>query len=321
MKFQFNSSRQHERPQNSCTADHRQPCQPNMAFVTEKPQRGVSRAERRTCTREQSRHRHSERSSHSSENDDGALFAARLSSGSAREAAGARSRMSFQSCEATASGIAGSDVDERLEISESERRGLIAVADETEIQCGDSLTYVLAAVLLSDGANAAQAMRELVSGPDRVRDFHWKKEGPKNRDGSLQLIRQHATGIHVLAQTTSRGGNEDARAALLTELLDRLANDDVDHLIIESRGKRNDELDRAAILDWNRRGGSLEFTYGWRSKKEPLLWFADALAGASRAAVADGDLEPIAGLQCDHMTPRVEWVHRRRQMRKPRLPS
>ena len=168
MKIQSTSSRLYKRPENRCTSGRPQPCKLNHALGAEKPQREESRAERRKCTREQSR--------------------------------------------------------------QSELRGLIAVVDETEIQSSDTVTYVLVAVLLMENVKAAQSMCDLVSAPDRIRPFHWKDEGPKNRDGSRQLIREHAVGTHVLAQTTTLGGNEDARAALMTEMLNRLAIGGVDHL-------------------------------------------------------------------------------------------
>ncbi|WP_420622413.1 hypothetical protein [Candidatus Poriferisodalis sp.] len=151
-------------------------------------------------------------------------------------------------------------------------------------------------------------MRELVTAPGRSRPFHWKNEGSQNQAGARQLIRQHAVGTHVLAQATSRSGMEHARAALMTELVARLVNDGIDDLIIESRGTKSDERDRAVILDRLRGLPSCEFSYRWSSKREPLLWYADALAGASRDAVGDGTCARIAGVQSDHISPRVEWI-------------
>lgn len=193
-------------------------------------------------------------------------------------------------------------------MSGSELRGLVAVVDETEVLSGDGVVYVLAVVLLSESEAAARLMRELLSVPGRTRPFHWKKEGTRNQEGARRLIRRQAAGTYVLAQATNRSGMERARAALLTELITRLAGDGVDELIIESRGTKGDESDRAVILDRLRELPSCEFLYRWSSKKEVLLWYADALAGASREAVAHGGGEPIAGLQSSRIAPRVEWV-------------
>ena len=113
---------------------------------------------------------------------------------------------------------------------------------------------------------------------------------------------------YVLAQATSRSGTEHARADLMTELVTRLVNDGIDDLIIKSRGTKSDERDRDVILDRLRGLPSCEFSYRWSSKREPLLWYADALAGASRDAVGDGTCARIAGVQSDHISPRVEWI-------------
>lgn len=91
-------------------------------------------------------------------------------------------------------------------------------------------------------------------------------------------------------------------------LVDRVANDGIDHLIIESRGTKGDDRDRAVVLDRLRGLASCGFSYQWSPKKEPLLWYADALAGASRDAVGNGACAPIAELQSDLITPRVEWI-------------
>ncbi len=110
---------------------------------------------------------------------------------------------------------------------------------------------------------------------------------------------------------------ERARAALMSELVAKLADDGIDHLIIESRGERSDDLDRAVILDGSRQ----QFSYEWRTKSEPLLWFADALAGAAREIIADPSSPGLGSLQAGGFFTGVEWLASTRDMRKPRLPS
>lgn len=53
-------------------------------------------------------------------------------------------------------------------------------------------------------------------------------------------------------------------------------------LVIESRSTEGDVRDRAVILDALRDSGrSGDLVYSWRTKDEPLLWVADAVAGAA----------------------------------------
>ncbi len=278
------------------------------AFDIARSRRGVSSEERRNCTQEQARARQSERASCSIEFNPRVLPWTQFSSESVDGAVQLRSRSSTRSCATDASGTTGSVLGKGLEKPDSEPPGLVAVVDETEVQSVDGLIYVVAAVVLSGSEAAAHSMRALVSAPGRTRPFHWKKEGSQNQAGARQLIRRHAVGTHVLAQATSRSGTERARAALMTELVARLVNDGIDNLVIESRGTKSDERDRAVILDRLRGLASCEFSYRWSSKNEPLLWYADALAGASRDAVDDGACTPIAELQSDHITPTVEWI-------------
>lgn len=303
MNNQISSSRPHTRILNGYVADHPRSYRLNSALDAKRPQRG----EGRKRTSEHARHEHSGRSPHSSEIDVKVPPVGGHGSDGARQTGGHRSRSSLRSDATDLSRPAGSAFRERFEIPDLELHGLVAVVDETEIQSGDFEIYVLVAVVLRDSAPAVQSMCDLVAAPGRKRPFHWRKEGTKNRDGARQLIRQHAVGTHVLVQATSRGGSEQVRAALMAELVTRLANDEIEHLIIESRGTVSDERDRAVILDLQHRLGSRASSYRWSSKSVPVLWFADALAGAAREAVANGDRGPIAGLQSGRIAPRVEW--------------
>jgi len=64
--------------------------------------------------------------------------------------------------------------------------------------------------------------------------------------------------------------------------------DGVAHLTIESRGEREDGRDRGVLLDTFRGTGGVPFSYDWRTKAEPVLWIADAIAGACRAHLSGG---------------------------------
>jgi hypothetical protein len=82
----------------------------------------------------------------------------------------------------------------------------------------------------------------------------------------LQVITDHATHLLVYShRPVVRREHEGARAELLIALLNDLSAATVRELVLESRSQRGD-----ASLDYRHEG----------PRQEPLLWLADALAGA-----------------------------------------
>ncbi len=79
-----------------------------------------------------------------------------------------------------------------------------------------------------------------------------------------------------------------ARALALGHLLDRFHQDElpIAELLIESRdmsakNRGQNRFDHQTIVEARHRGALHPKTpYGWAGKDEPLLWFADAAAGA-----------------------------------------
>lgn len=161
---------------------------------------------------------------------------------------------------------------------------MIAVADEAMVHQGQP-GYVLAAVLLADDRRAAvrSAAQRIVP---RRRRFHWHQEEPRERRAMMQLIAGEALAAHALVVspcTTRR--REPSRQRLLVELAVALAQRPAVELAIESRGQHNDRLDRRTLVQ-ARRDGLIpqDMAYVHRQPvQEPLLWLADALAGATRA--------------------------------------
>lgn len=86
-----------------------------------------------------------------------------------------------------------------------------------------------------------------------------------------------------------------------------LARDGVDHLIIESRRPRDDGRDRSVLLD-TRRTSAAAFSYDWRTKAEPLLWYADALDGVAREQLTLGVSEDFRSLQNAHILNDIRYV-------------
>lgn len=77
-----------------------------------------------------------------------------------------------------------------------------------------------------------------------------------------------------------RRGQTLARQSMLGRLASDAAAEGVGHLIIESSDAATIGRDQRVLLDSSRERGGVPFAYDWRSKAEPLLWIADAIAGA-----------------------------------------
>lgn len=164
--------------------------------------------------------------------------------------------------------------------------GVVAAVDETVVELQGGVTYVLASVIFADAQAASRDMQTLTA--DRTRPLHWHKEGPRIREAAVDHIEAHAAGTRILAQRAGRQAQTRTRATLLSELVTELAGVGVGHLIIESRGQREDGRDRATILDCFRNQTAPAFTYDWRTKAESSLWYPDALAGVAREHLTEG---------------------------------
>ena len=204
--------------------------------------------------------------------------------------------------------------------SEPIPEGLVAAVDETVAELQGGVTYVLAAVIFGEAGAARKEIQALTA--DRTRPFHWHREGPTNRSAAVKLLSAHAITTTILAQRAGRHAQTETRAALLAQLVIELADDGVGHLIIESRGQREDGRDRAVILNCFREHRVATFNYDWRTKAEPLLWYPDAMAGVARAHVTDGRSASFDFLQRTLTLTEVRYVRQRApSVRKPRLPS
>ncbi len=199
--------------------------------------------------------------------------------------------------------------------------GITAGIDETVIDHGGGVTYVLAGVVFLDPQPARRAFQQLTA--NRKRPFHWRKEGPTLREEAVTLLENHIAATYLLARPAGRRQQVTARRELLAYLVAELTNDGVDHLIIESQGPAPDGRDRNTILDsFQANSTGPAFTYEWRTKTEPLLWYPDALAGVAHEYLADGRSHHFQRLQRARVATEVHYVaDQHPEMRKPRLPS
>ena len=173
--------------------------------------------------------------------------------------------------------------------------------------------FVMVAAIVPDEHHAeiTARLRTLVS-PGQRR-WHFRDEGPTSRRTFLARTAElHELDVVALAfccQTPSQRKSEQARVRCIWNLLAELRErDGVQTVVFESRQEHNDRKDRREVIGAQRAGvaaANLVYHHG-RPKEEPLLWLADAIAGAVGTSVASHDHE-LAGLLPESMR-QVRWI-------------
>ena len=167
--------------------------------------------------------------------------------------------------------------------------GAVAVMDESAHEAGAGIYYNLTVVRIPEPAGVLPGLSEVVG--DRPRPFHLSEEGPDAIERMMDLIESAGLVGTTLWSSVARTGQVAARRYLLREHALRCAADGVDHLSIEGGGDVSNQRDRSVILDTFRGDGGVPFRYDWRSKAEPALWIADAVAGSVAAHLLGGPAE------------------------------
>jgi hypothetical protein len=168
---------------------------------------------------------------------------------------------------------------------------MIGFMDES-LRRGLAGLYLVAVVVVAD--DDLDDMRHRARSVLRPRQprFHWRNEGEATRKAMLTRLVCNGPGL-VLAYACRPlpKRHERARALCLERVTWDLKHNGTDHLVIESRERRNDTKD-AATIERARRAGkaspALAYTFE-RPNKEPLLWLADAACGAISAHLAEDD--------------------------------
>ena len=156
--------------------------------------------------------------------------------------------------------------------------------------------YVVASVQVD--AHHAARLRYDIKGllPPRAGRFHWRNESEASRFRMLEVL----TGSEAIAEVyvcTATQKQERSRTQCIELMLWDLMTGDAPELVFESRQEHNDRRDRSKILNSQKRGAAPELLrYSFElPHREPLLWLADAAAGAVSASYA-GDGRYVARL-------------------------
>lgn len=161
-------------------------------------------------------------------------------------------------------------------------------------ESGDDITgrhrYVIGAgVVVDDVARVRIEVQAAFA--SRRRPFHWVAEGSVTRDTMLDLIgRLGVDAYAIVSAAESQHHLEFVRGRCLRELFRVTAPSVPETVLIESREKSTAVVGQNR-LDFNtlieaRHAGELapRVRYEWARKSDPLVWLADAVAGAVLAA-------------------------------------
>jgi hypothetical protein len=158
---------------------------------------------------------------------------------------------------------------------------LVGLVDES-IDIPGRRCYIVAAVIIAQGdkADVRRALRGMLP-PGR--SFHNRAEKEGTRRAVLQLIGGVARSVFIYRCIPAPDG-EKARDACFAAMWPHLRSRPVAELIIDSR-ETNDGRDRSRLIAAGQKGHlSPDLRYAHvRAHGEPLLWLADALAGAALA--------------------------------------
>jgi hypothetical protein len=157
---------------------------------------------------------------------------------------------------------------------------VIALVDESIGVSGEGCYIVAMVVVPTEKRDVVRRrVRRVMPSPNQR--FHFHRETPATKFGMLGLLGEVSTRT-IAYRVTPVGTRRQAQARAQCLKALALDLDGVTELLIESRESNNDAVDRRLIAHAVRRGDvTPTMDYGHRRPAdEPLLWLADALAGA-----------------------------------------
>ena len=165
---------------------------------------------------------------------------------------------------------------------------LLAWADESHaIMIPDRNIYLFGAVVLpeSDVENARAVAATLLRSSEQK--AHWRKRTNQRRDEMISVLNElPITPVVAIRFSSTSEREERQRRKCLEQFIPLLVNFGVSDLILESRGSREDKLDRDMFSAMQSQGqipGSEIRLDHMTGPGDPLLWLADALCGAALA--------------------------------------
>lgn len=157
---------------------------------------------------------------------------------------------------------------------------MIAVIDETVPTVPQGSVYVVVGVVLLTDADTARPELAKVIG-DRKRAFHWTTDGPQRRNDMADQLEALGALARGFAKPCGRRGQERARYSIMPIAIGWAVTQGAAEIIIESRDSVQDGRDRQVVAAALESLGVPELPVSWRTKAEPLLWAADAVAGCA----------------------------------------
>jgi hypothetical protein len=156
---------------------------------------------------------------------------------------------------------------------------IVGVVDESAHQAAGGVYYVVGAAVVLQATDAVDRLRALVA--HRSNAIHWSREGPEMRDRLIGVLADVVVSAKVRWAPAGRRGQLALRSELLSSIAVWADGEGIDHLMIESGDESINLRDRQVLARLARhRCEPFGFQYDHRTKAEPLLWLADALAGA-----------------------------------------
>jgi len=137
--------------------------------------------------------------------------------------------------------------------------------DEAVAEHFSGNVYVVEAVVIISGQSLIQEqLTARIYRDKQIRPSHWHEEGPFVRGIISECSENFGAIGRAFLESCGRSGQEGAG-----------------EVMIESRGYQLDFRDRRTVKRFQLENDS-RLVVNWARKSEPLLWLADALAGATR---------------------------------------
>lgn len=154
---------------------------------------------------------------------------------------------------------------------------VVGVVDESARIAGAGVYFLVCSATVLEPDAKRKAIQSVIG--HRARPFHYSQEGSKAITAMVDLMVDLDIPASCRWRSIGRRKQAGTRPELLRSHLPDLRNSGVTHLIIEAGEATANQSDNGVLLDYFRREGEPAFAYDWRSKREPLLWVADAVCG------------------------------------------